>query len=316
MSIQFVKNTQDFDAYLASNTVVIANFTALWCGPCQQIKPLVDQLYADPKFAGVEVVRVDLDSQQELAARHHISSVPTFVVFEEGKEVEQLRGANALALPKLFEKYAKGTSRNGNGAKKEVSPLVKEVAGLIPKGFEVLNDSIYFGQFEALNTIPLHKHADAHVSNVFRVNVAKEESTVLSDADSQLLFYVPLTHISKVYSILVAFRKGESIKGDLELDEDELTETQTPSVVKVWVNDNAIKSFDEVDEPAPHVEKVEADDSTWYEIKLKYVRFQNVQALNIFIDGPDEDYHTLVDKIVLVGVSGESKEQAKINLDE
>lgn len=50
----------------------------------------------------------------------------------------------------------------------------------------------------------------------------------------------------------------------------------------------------------------------WYEIKLKYVRFQKVSSIDLFIDGDDDELHTLIDKIVIIGVDGESKNQGKI----
>lgn len=70
---------------------------------------------------------------------------------------------------------------------------------------------------------------------------------------------------------------------------------------------------------AAHAEHLgKPDDNGWIEAKVKYVRFQNVQLLNMFIEGDeDEDWHTLVERIVIVGVTGESKDQGKIGqLDE
>lgn len=327
--IQFVKSKKDFEAYASKNKYLVANFTALWCGPCQQVKPIIDMLYSDDTNERLEIVRVDLDSQQELASQYQVTSIPTFVFFESGKETNRVTGANVPEVMKHFngmkDKASEdeaATARVGNGesvASSITSSAWKEISGKIPKGFEILNSTIYFSQFEALNALPLYKgEKDADVKNLFRVDYTKETSTVLSDADSQLLFYIPLTNISKVSSILLKFRKSGEAKSDteLELDEEDLkNECQAPNLIKVWLNQHSIISFDDAsaDTNAPHIEKiVESADEVWYECKLKFVRFQNVQSLNILLDGDDEDYHTLIDKIIIVGVNGESKEQAKI----
>ena len=102
----------------------------------------------------------------------------------------------------------------------------------------------------------------------------------------------------------------------LDVDSDDSDEIQPPNLIKVWCNTQSILSFDEasVDTSAPHIEKVSTnDEEQWLNIKFKFVRFQNVQNLTIFVDGEDEDYHTVIEKIVIVGVNGESKEQGKIN---
>ncbi|KAG2731931.1 hypothetical protein G9P44_005518 [Scheffersomyces stipitis] len=338
MSIQFVKSTKDFDDYVKANKYLVANFTASWCGPCQSIKPIIDQLYTDTnaRYEHIEIVRVDLDSQQELAAKFQISSVPSFVFLESGAEVKRVTGANVPELISSLDELNKKArddpqaGRAGNGATAEKlseSSVYKDIDQYIPKGFEALNGTIDFGGFEALNVVPLFKaESDADVKNAFRLDYKKEQSTVVSDADSQVLFYVPLLNISKVYSILLKFRPGKDIAkesdadAELELDADELNdETQPPKLIKLWVNKNSILSFDDAasDSSAPHIEKIAIDgESVWYECKLKFVRFQNVQSLNIFIDGDDEDSHTTLDKIILVGVNGETKDQGKLSKDE
>lgn len=198
------------------------------------------------------------------------------------------------------------------------NPLLKDIKTRVPKGFDVLNTSIHFIDFQALNCHPLDSQ-HGEVKGAFKTDVLKI-STIMSDADSQLLFFLPLNNICKVHSILIKFRPVSDILSEanaesLELDEDELqSETQPPLLLKVWVNKDNILSFDDAsnDTSAPYVGGIDLDDSNWATCKLKYVRFQNVKTLNIFIDGKDEDFHTLIEKIVLIGVAGDSSEQGTL----
>lgn len=329
--IQFVKN--DWEKYVSHNKYLVANYTAGWCGPCQAIKPIVDQLYNDPdrKYAKIEFVRVDLDKERELAGRYQVSSIPTFIFLVNGEETKRIQGANVPELTKLLDEFSdlanndsdaevrQGNGSNGGGADITKSVIYKDISSYIPKGYELLNDYLYSGQFESLNTVPLYKNEELDVKNVFRINETRP-STVYSDSDSQLLFYIPFTHITKVYSVLLSFKKPESYKHEesMELDEEDLqNETQVPNLLKVWPNHNNIISFDDAnDSNAPHIEEITVADqdseTIWYEAKLKFVRFQKVQSLNLFIDGEDQDYHTLLDKVVIIGVNGESKDQGKL----
>ncbi|EDK43227.1 conserved hypothetical protein [Lodderomyces elongisporus NRRL YB-4239] len=120
-------------------------------------------------------------------------------------------------------------------------------------------------------------------------------------------------------------------------------------MLKVWPNLPNILSFEDAtgDSNAPHLESLRVadigakdnnnnnnnnnnsnnsgssndddddDDETsgeWIEAKLKYVKFQNVQSLCLFFDGEDEDYHTVIEKVLIIGVNGESKEQKTLGL--
>lgn len=296
----------------------MANFTAQWCGPCQAIKPLVDQMYDNPDYSKVEVVRVDLDTQQLLAARYSITSIPTFLFFNHGEVVEKVSGATPKIqeeFQKLNEKAKGDTSagdRAGNGTSSAPKPndasvpVLKEITKYVPKGYNVLNDTVYGGDFEALNTLPLNKTSS--VKDVF--DLSNPESTVFSDADSQMLLYVPLTHISKVYSVLIKTSTPENVSDSHNLDADDLDEIQRPNLIKIWGNKLNILSFDDAasDTNPSHQETLDLKEDGWYECRLKYVRFQNVQGLNIFIDGDDDDSHTVVEKIVIIGIGGEEKD--------
>jgi len=64
-------------------------FTAEWCGPCKTTKPIVEEM----KKEGFEFQIIDADYEQLLVKRFQVKSVPTFILFENEKEIDRITGA-------------------------------------------------------------------------------------------------------------------------------------------------------------------------------------------------------------------------------
>jgi thioredoxin 1 len=82
-------NKNNFDSEIKSGKTVI-DFWAPWCGPCKAVAPIFEELSKEMK--DVKFVKVNVDEAQEIAAQYHVQSIPTFVVFKEGKQVGTLMG--------------------------------------------------------------------------------------------------------------------------------------------------------------------------------------------------------------------------------
>ena len=85
--------------------VVLVDFWASWCGPCRRQGTIINDI-ADSLPEGVKIAKVNVDEAKNLASQHDITSIPAWVVFQNGKVVERLTGVQtAEQLRALAEKY-------------------------------------------------------------------------------------------------------------------------------------------------------------------------------------------------------------------
>jgi thioredoxin 1 len=86
---------------LEAEVPVLVDFWATWCGPCRMVAPVLDQL-ADEWNGKVRVAKLDVDSAQQLAIQYQVSSIPTFILFKNGRVADRMMGA----MPKpAFEEF-------------------------------------------------------------------------------------------------------------------------------------------------------------------------------------------------------------------
>ena len=86
---------------LKSELPVLIDFWAVWCGPCKMIAPSIDEL-ANEYEGKAKIGKVDVDNNQQIATKYGIRSIPTLLIFKDGKMVDQIVGA--LPKPKIAEK--------------------------------------------------------------------------------------------------------------------------------------------------------------------------------------------------------------------
>jgi len=89
---------------LKSNVPVLVDFWAEWCAPCRSIAPHVAKL-AEQHGGKIKVAKLDVDRNPVMARRFGVSSIPTFIVFEQGQIAERSTGASPRTLRKLVDRY-------------------------------------------------------------------------------------------------------------------------------------------------------------------------------------------------------------------
>jgi len=74
--------SQNFDELIKEK--VLVDFYANWCGPCKMLSPILEKTESD-----IKVIKVDVDKFEELARNYSVMSIPTIILFENGKEIKR-----------------------------------------------------------------------------------------------------------------------------------------------------------------------------------------------------------------------------------
>jgi thioredoxin 1 len=77
---------------LKSDTPVLVDFWAEWCGPCKRVAPVLDEL-AGEMDGKVRIAKLNVDENQQIAYQFQVSSIPTFILFKGGQMADRMMGA-------------------------------------------------------------------------------------------------------------------------------------------------------------------------------------------------------------------------------
>ncbi|MFQ3542566.1 thioredoxin [Halobacillus rhizosphaerae] len=104
--MSIVKATDQNFTEETNDGLVLADFWAPWCGPCKMIAPVLEEL--DEEMSDqVKIVKLDVDENQETAGKFGVMSIPTLLLFKDGKVVDQVIGFQPKeALAELISKHS------------------------------------------------------------------------------------------------------------------------------------------------------------------------------------------------------------------
>ncbi|CAK3930882.1 Thioredoxin [Lecanosticta acicola] len=94
--VHVLSNKKDFDEALGQDKLMVVDFYATWCGPCKIIAPKVVEMsdrYPDARF-----FKVDVDELPDVAQEWSVRAMPTFMLFKSGEKLQEVVGANPVAL--------------------------------------------------------------------------------------------------------------------------------------------------------------------------------------------------------------------------
>ncbi len=87
--LKHIKDSAEFNNETAKGKVLV-DFFATWCGPCKMLAPIVEKVASEHE--DVTVLKIDVDEVPDVAAKYGIRSIPTLILFEDGKAVDMKLG--------------------------------------------------------------------------------------------------------------------------------------------------------------------------------------------------------------------------------
>lgn len=180
MGLVVIENEAHFQSEMlnAGVKLVVVDFTATWCPPCQRIAPFFEQLPA--KFPRAVFLKVDVDRCAETSSSQSVNVMPTFIFYRNRVKIDQLQGADSGALE--------------NKVRQHYGAEDAEEEGTTVAGHMDLSTFITKSECECLNESDDHPLAHAFTST---------GGYLQSDCDEQLIINVSFNQIVKIHSLKV-----------------------------------------------------------------------------------------------------------------
>ncbi|KAF2652272.1 DUF1000-domain-containing protein [Lophiostoma macrostomum CBS 122681] len=324
-----ISSPAQLSTLLSSTRIVVVNFYNEWNTACKAIAPVYEQLASQPAWLGVvKFAKVNAEQQAQIAQRYSITNPPTFMIFKNGQQVSKINGANPQQLSDAIKRLATevesdGSSSGGFGEASSSGGGAWQGASL-PRGYtdvtdqvdvrglDLLNADSDFGGVRTLFETTAPSALAAGKGKGAATESESKKDWIESDVDEQLMLYMPFTSTLKVHTIQLTSLPPTSDDDD----DDEIP--MRPKTIHLYSNRQHNLGFDEA-EDIPATQTLELDASSWDEktgtakLELRFVKFQNIHSLVLFISAGDGDGEkTRVDRVRIIGDTGEKREMGKL----
>lgn len=103
--MQTANKKESFGEIIKGSTPVLVDFSAEWCGPCRMMKPILQQLH-QRMGEKIRIIKIDIDKSPAAAQTYNVQSVPTLIIFQNGKMLWRQSGVvQATQLEKIIEQH-------------------------------------------------------------------------------------------------------------------------------------------------------------------------------------------------------------------
>ncbi|XP_022084619.1 thioredoxin-like protein 1 [Acanthaster planci] len=247
----------------AGKKLVVVDFTAKWCGPCQRFAPEFEKLpvqYPDAVF-----VKCDVDENPQSSSKNGIRAMPTFVFFRSNSKIDELRGAKLADLKRKVEKWLQPSS---GGDQEDKTKHYMNLVSLIDKS-----------SVECLNQSNEHD---------FEACLTNDDRYLESDCDEQLIITVGFIQNVKLHSLKITGPEGFVPK----------TVKIFINQIKTLDFDKAEKS-----EAVQVLDLTKDDVLEDVVIPLRFVKFQNVSSVTLFVrDNQGMEDTTRIRHLAFIGL--------------
>ncbi|QIW97137.1 hypothetical protein AMS68_002655 [Peltaster fructicola] len=309
-----VESAQHFSTLLQSSRIVVTDFYADWCGPCKSIAPIYEALSTQLSRPNViTFTKVNVDHQKQIAQMYGITAMPTFMIFKAGRETKRIQGANVKELDAAIKSLAQEAASSGE-ASSSASGGKGWLGSTIPKGYEDVTDQVDQRGLDLLNLDADGGDAKAiFMTNKPSALTAKAKEAdgkdwIESDTDEELMLFIPFQSTMKLHSLHLT-----SIP---PAGED--AEVMRPKTIHLYTNRTTVLGFDEAAD-TQSTQTIELKESDYdkqtgtAKIELRFVKFQNISSLVIFVaNGLGDGEKTRIDRLRLLGEAGEKKSMGKL----
>ncbi|MCJ1340710.1 hypothetical protein MMC09_006006 [Bachmanniomyces sp. S44760] len=257
--------------------------------------------------------------------------MPTFIIFKNNKAVDTVRGADPRKLSEAVKKLAMEADSDGAAVTGGFGEGVGSSSGggswlgaSLPKGYSDVTDTVDFKGLDLLNSDTAFGNSRtlfegskpsalvegaAKGKGKTKDSEASKKDWVESDTDEQLMMYIPFQSSLKVHTLHITSLPPKESDDDTPM---------RPKTVHIYSNRAHIVGFDEA-ENIPPTQAITLSPRDWDEktgtakIELRFVKFQNVTSLVLFVvDGEGDGEKTRIDRLRIMGETGEKRELGKL----